>query len=465
MFFKRIPLTATLVFLLLAAGFATRFWMLANPNQVVFDEVHFGKFATAYFTGEYYFDIHPPLGKLLIALGAWFGGYGAYVKQYGVFDFPTIGAPYGAVPYVGFRLFPALAGALLPLVVFWLVKNLGARPFAAFFAGMLVAFDNALLAQSRIALMDSFLLLFGFAGLAAFFASRNKNYNGLLLAGSGVLFGLSASVKWTGLAFLALAGLVYAYDTLRFLWQNRSRAFSVCARKAGIAALVFLVIPFAVYFALFVAHFRLLPQCPQSTQGEVNGCSYMDPGFIQKGVVEKFVQLNQKMYFYNTTLNAKHPYGSPAWTWPFMTRPVYYWVGPAANEATPRIYLIGNPAVWFLGLLGIVGSVFISKKTKERKFIYAVLLAGYALDFLPFFDISRVLFLYHYLAALVFSLALFAVWLADATEPMKPKAKYILYAVVGLAVVGLFVFFSPLSYGTALVERAYRMRTWLQSWI
>ena len=43
--------------------------------QVVFDEYHFGKFVNGYITGEYFFDIHPPLGKLLLCLVAWMGGY------------------------------------------------------------------------------------------------------------------------------------------------------------------------------------------------------------------------------------------------------------------------------------------------------------------------------------------------------------------------------------------------------
>ena len=84
---------------LFVLGILTRFVMLNHPRQVlaphrptharsplpcaehsaelqvVFDEYHFGKFVNGYITGEYFFDIHPPLGKLLLCLVAWMGGY------------------------------------------------------------------------------------------------------------------------------------------------------------------------------------------------------------------------------------------------------------------------------------------------------------------------------------------------------------------------------------------------------
>ena len=61
----------------LALSVLTRVAMLEYPREVVFDEYHFGKFVNGYLRGEYFFDIHPPLGKQVLALFAWLGGYAA----------------------------------------------------------------------------------------------------------------------------------------------------------------------------------------------------------------------------------------------------------------------------------------------------------------------------------------------------------------------------------------------------
>ena len=67
---------ALVLLVLLGVGFCLHFVALAYPREVIFDEVHFGKFVTAYCcTGERFFDIHPPHAKLLVAGVAWVGGY------------------------------------------------------------------------------------------------------------------------------------------------------------------------------------------------------------------------------------------------------------------------------------------------------------------------------------------------------------------------------------------------------
>ncbi len=46
-------------------SFFSRYTRIEEPAAVVFDEHHFGRFVNRYFTGSYFFDIHPPLAKLV----------------------------------------------------------------------------------------------------------------------------------------------------------------------------------------------------------------------------------------------------------------------------------------------------------------------------------------------------------------------------------------------------------------
>jgi dolichyl-phosphate-mannose-protein mannosyltransferase len=65
-----------------------RFYKISEPDQVVFDEVHFGAFAGQYIRREYYFDVHPPLAKMMNALAAYMVGFK------GDFGFDSIGDSY-----------------------------------------------------------------------------------------------------------------------------------------------------------------------------------------------------------------------------------------------------------------------------------------------------------------------------------------------------------------------------------
>lgn len=99
-----------------------------------FDEVHFGKFASYYITGEYYFDVHPPFAKLLLGLAGWFVGYD------GSFEFETIGDSYTAahVPYVGLRALPAFLGSLTVPLVYMIMLESGYPTLVAAFSTVLI---------------------------------------------------------------------------------------------------------------------------------------------------------------------------------------------------------------------------------------------------------------------------------------------------------------------------------------
>lgn len=77
--------------LLFVLACATRVYRLAEPNHIVFDELHYGRYVSLYMRRTFFFDQHPPLGKQLIAGMAWLSGYD------GNFTFSRIGAEYSSV--------------------------------------------------------------------------------------------------------------------------------------------------------------------------------------------------------------------------------------------------------------------------------------------------------------------------------------------------------------------------------
>lgn len=448
--------TAPLVVLIL--GFVSRFALVWHPNQVVFDEVHFGKFVSGYFTGEYFFDIHPPLGKLFIALAAYVGGF-----QPG-FDFKSIGEAYTNSYYIVLRLVPNLFGALLPVCIYSLVRSLRGSTMASLFAGITIVFDNAILVQSHFILVDSMLFFFGFFGLALFFFHRNYNRSAVYLLFAGVFFALSFSVKWTGMSFLLLAWVVSLWDMRQKL---RDKAYLM--KRLSLLALTLILIPLLVYMLVFTVHFSLLDKSGK-------GDSFMSKGFLKtlEGTsvekddsvkplhfVGKFRELNRRMYSSNASLGAKHPSSSRFYSWPVMLRSIFYWSKGEPNGSRARIYLLGNPFIWWISLGGLIaGLVFWRASPPDTKwFLYL----GWYLNFFPFFYIKRVMFLYHYFPALIFSIMIMSLFLFDGVEVLKRYRNILFIGLVSLFVIG-FIFFSPLTYGFPLSSEQYDLRVWLKGW-
>jgi dolichyl-phosphate-mannose-protein mannosyltransferase len=460
--------------IILFSSLLTHFLFYGYPNETVFDEVHFGKFISGYFTHEYFFDIHPPLGKLLISGVGYLAGFKPG------FSFAEIGQKFPDSTYLWLRFLPTLAGALLPLVVFLLTLKLRLSQLAAFSAAMLTVFENALSVQSRFILLDSFLLLFGFLALLFYFIYRErkaaaiKNSRGtfyLMLAG---IFGaLSLSVKWTGATFLAL---IIILEAIRFIREKNGQLLVK-------NLLNLIILPLVIYFSIFAIHLKLLTKSgpgdafmSPAFQKTLLGNAYQNsPDVKQLNLLEKFEELNIEMYKANANLTAGHPYSSKWYSWPFMIRPIYYWYKNNAPDAS-RIYFLGNPLIWwastiaiFYLLINLIQFAFVfvvskipSLKIKIKNYTTELLplfLGGaYLLNLLPFAGIQRVMFLYHYMTGLVFAI-IALVYLIDKTQNKKR-----IFSILLVISILSFIFFSPLTYGLPLSEKAYHARLWLSSW-
>ncbi|MEO8637678.1 MAG: phospholipid carrier-dependent glycosyltransferase [Candidatus Taylorbacteria bacterium] len=452
----------------------SHFIFFSYPSETVFDEVHFGKFISGYFSHQYFFDIHPPLAKLFITGVGLLGGYKPEI------DFSVIGESFTSTDFIWLRLLPTLAGAILPLVIYYLSRALNFSKTASFAAGALIIFENSLLVQSRFILLDSLLLLFGFGSLLFYFLYRKKEGTGVvpyLFLGAIVFSSFAFSIKWTGLSFLAL---IVALECAR-LFHAKSSLKKWLLTLGSVFGLAFVI-----YFSTFAVHFALLSKngpgkdfMSPEFQKTLEGNSYQNDETIHAlPMSKKFVELNLEMYRANKRLDATHPYGSAWYTWPFMERPIYFWKheqieAPAGAQdgqsKVANIYSLGNPFIYWLGsasvlflLLNFLSQAVSKNKDFRKKSALAVfLLSGFFLNFLPFIFIGRVMFLYHYCVALIFSILILC-FLLDGIQLEKKKKAYA-FALI-LISLSLFLYFSPLTYGIPLRESAENARFWFKSW-
>ncbi|KAI9342069.1 Dolichyl-phosphate-mannose-protein mannosyltransferase-domain-containing protein, partial [Zopfochytrium polystomum] len=243
-----------------------RLYRISHPSEVVFDEVHFGGFAGKYIKGAFFMDVHPPLGKLLIAASGVLAGYD------GNFSFKEIGLDYleAKVPYITMRLFPGILGVLLVPMAYITMRNVGLSNASAVLTALAVLFENALATQSRLILLDSFLVFF--TGLTVmmwtdFLSNQEMPFTFTWwypLAMTGVSLGLAASVKWVGLFVIALVGM----STLHNLWVilGDLRVSPIMFMKHFLArAICLILIPITIYVFLFEIHFLSLPNTGTGT--------------------------------------------------------------------------------------------------------------------------------------------------------------------------------------------------------
>lgn len=450
--------------IILASSILVHFLFFGHPNQVVFDEVWYGRHVNDYINKTFHFDGHPPLGRMTIA------GFAKVMDYKPANSFTNISEQFNDKQYLILRFLPTLAGAILPLIIYLIIRELGLTPFAAFAGSMLMVFENSFVAQSRLLLMDSSLILYEFTSL--FFYLRYRNHKKIyMLFLAGIFSGLAFAVKWVGLSFVALPVL---FEGLNMLSEMKRKGISVLkSSKVWLTFTALIIIPFAVYFSAVTAYSLILNKSGTGDafmsagyQKTLQGNNYQnDPSLKTPSMFSKFTELNRQMYAVNQALTAGHPYASRWYTWPLMLRPIYYWVSGNA-----RIYFIGNPVIWWSATIAVLYGLRIiiyNLWLKLRRYDISpslssdnisVLLAGYALNMLPFMGVKRVMFLYHYFAAYIFAVLLLVYFISQ-----QKSSKQIFGALLTVSIVA-FIFFAPLTYGLNLSPKAYELRVWFSSW-
>lgn len=394
-------------------------------NSMYFDEIYHARTGYEFLHQlPVYETTHPPLGKDLIALG---------IAMFGMTAF-------------GWRFFGTLCGVFMMPVLYLLVRRLSANKKIATFAAVLLSLDFMRYSQSRIATIDSYVVLFIL--LSAYFmvwyfqSVLQKGVTGSILpmALCGIAFGLGVASKWTGLyAGAGLAIVYFAVLYLRYL-QKPTHFKKEFAWAIGGGVVFFVIVPFVIYIFSYLPYF------------------IREPDFD----LQKWWQCQVTMFEYHSKLQSTHPYQSMWFSWPFNYRPVWYYY-QQTNETYASISGMMNPIVCWLSTLA-VGYTIVQAVRKKASIHQILLLIFFAAQLLPWVLVTRCTFLYHYFPSMGFAIAMLALAVQQISKGNQKLQDRICIGIVVVAAI-LFVWFFPAISGFPVGKEWAMSMKWLPSWL
>ncbi|MBD2316579.1 phospholipid carrier-dependent glycosyltransferase [Phormidium tenue] len=423
------------------------FWQLGKIPYPVFDEIWFGRYAEEYLEGKPTWEGHPPLGKYFIMIGILLFGHNE----------------------IGYRFLDASFGSIMPLLVIGLVYRLTYKRNFALLTGLFVSSDGLFLVESRLSLINIFLVGCGVTSQIFLIAGlENKGkLRTFLLCCAGLMLGATASVKWNGLGFSLLLFLL-----VMLVWAI-AKFFPKNLERLGILAEIiklhwwqylfcFVAMPIAFYLVQWLPLFMLNP----GGTALLNGWESI-PNFGKL-----IVSVHQHILWWHssdivTSIDPEHPahpYCSSAISWAVSARPVGYYF--QNNDGYFSVIQgLGNPILWWFSTLAIVVttitsflSKFLPRFHKSTNGSNDYLLLGYFSNYAPWLIVKRCLFIYHYMSAAVFSFMALA-WLVSQMLEQKGILRYLGYAIIS-AVVLSQIFFMPIWLGLPILSDDFYHRIW-----
>lgn len=417
---------------------------LGDPKGLFWDENYHIPSAQRYLTGVFFMEPHPPLGKLLLALGE-------YLLDENVDDSSAAGFEKAASMPDGFsfrsyRIPSAVAGWLAAPVLAWGLTIATSSAALGFFLSTLYIFENAIVLHSRGAMLDSFVSMFMAIFLALWFLAR-KNPSVATTILAGIAFGLGISTKLNFIFLLPLL-LTFGHEGEN-LKSRASRVFGISL----VSAFVFLG-TFWVHLSLSKRVINTLPDSgwyETSTEYRELISTSSNPSIKTLALTIKEWLLFSSRYQKGVPeLNycKDEENGSFPLLWPLGARSINYkW--EVKNEIFRILYLQVNPLIYLVALAGlVVGGSWLVTLTTNRgssdllgfKAQAAPLIASYLLYLGACLIAGRVFYLYHYFVPWILSLFVLALVLKElSTASAFPFLLSIFSGIV-------FYIYSPLTY-------------------
>lgn len=484
-----------------------RVWNLGHPHALVFDETYYVKDAfslfhlgfeakwpdaanamfeagdTGVFLNQAAYVVHPPLGKWIIVLGM---------------------MAFGAGDAWAWRITTALVGTAAVLLVTIIGRKLTGSTMLGVVAGFLMAIDGVAIVMSRVALLDNSLMFFVLLAFLFLLYDRERMQARIALAVSGhsgaggdgsepewgpvvwsrpwvlaagAALGAACAVKWSGAYVLAGVGIyLVVTDMLARRRAGIGGWLSDGALRQGPVTFLQLVpVALVVYLVSWTGWLV--------TDGGYDRAAAADnpaTGFWSwvPLPLQSLWRYHESMYTFHVGLTSEHSYASPAWTWPFMTRPTFmFWEKTTEGEAgctlpggcVQAISSVSNPLIWWVGMAAALYLIYRFVVTRDWRI--AFVLTGLAVTYLPWLLYGeRTIFQFYTVVMIPFvALALMLVAehaLGPRDGPPERRAGATAAIAVFLAAAALIsAFFYPVWTGMEIPYPFWVLHNWLSTWV
>ncbi|HUB42075.1 MAG TPA: phospholipid carrier-dependent glycosyltransferase [Streptosporangiaceae bacterium] len=502
------------VLIMIFGGFL-RFYRLGKPDAVVFDETYYVPDANSILRhgvelqhysyvnnqlvrgdpdiflkvhGQLQGEIvaHPPLGKIMMAVGQWM---------------------FGLTPF-GWRVVVAVLGTVSILMIARIVRRMTRSTMLGCIAGLLMALDGLELVLSRTAILDIFVMFWVLAAFGLLVIDRDRTIARLQdaatgagpqdLAGpklgvrwlriaAGICLGAACASKWTGVYFLvAFAGLAIAWDmgARRAAGYPNWLAGGMRSDAKWLPAW-FLAVPAIVYTASWSGWFAT------SDGYDRNWAALHGNHTPIWSTLDSWYQYNHWMLQFGLGLHSPQSYKSNPLGWLVLYRPIsFYWCATGTSGcAIPKgqvaeVLAIGTPLLWWGGALALlfclgwwltnlVGDLVFSR-VPQRDWRAGAALLGVAAGWLPwiwfYLHDNRTEFYYYAVAFVPFLAIAITLCIGLIIGPTRAAPARRALGAVGvggylLAVLLNLAYIYPILTAEVIPYSSWLSRMWFHSWI
>jgi len=429
-----------------------RFVRLDLPKSIVFDETYYAKDSCWYVNvseqiceiGYEQTNVHPPLGKWLIAIGIRLFGYDSF----------------------GWRVAAAVAGTITVALLYLLARRIFRSTGAALLASGLLSIDLLHFVQSRISMLDIFVPMFGVAALLFAVYDRDRyrpppdveQANGLLdrpwRLAAGASAGAAVASKWPGVFYLLLViFLTICWEIAQRRTDERPHPIARFLREET-STIVFWLLLFPVGVYLFTYLGRL-------------EASFLASPFEEGSWLRAFWDRQLYMLDFHTGLESSHGYQSNPPTWLLLKRPVSYHIEYGPKGEYGEIMATGSPFVWWASILALIYVTFRwvaarFRRVRQGRFGWraeGLIVAGFLFTYGPWLipsDRSAV-FLFYLLPSIPFMCLALAYVGIEIGRTWEAKAAVALFTA---GAIGFFAFYYPIVAGVQIPKKAWDRRIW-----